>query len=248
MVRGDKVGVGAAGAACGQSQHFRAERGKNPTFGGHRPLRGIQRVKIDQQVAMRTQLAKHLLEEVKNKNFREDLYYRLNAFTINVPPLRERREEIPLLIKHFIRQFSEKYHCPMVECSETLVRACMQHSWPGNLRELENFIKRHLVLQDESQAITELEAQDVCARFAASLADAEDDMLADGAGLKSMVQDLKERAEPKIIERVLISSKWNCKTAAMQLKISYKALLYKMKQYRIFPPGVSGPGLRNAHS
>jgi DNA-binding NtrC family response regulator len=60
------------------------------------------------------------------------------------------------------------------------------------------------------------------------------------------VQTLKERAEPKIIERVLIATKWNCKTAARQLQISYKALLYKMKQYHIFPPGVAGPGLRGA--
>ena len=185
-------------------------------------------------------------EAIEAKAFREDLYYRLNAFTINVPPLRERREEIPLLLKHFVRQFSEKYNCAEVECSHQMVRACLQHSWPGNLRELGNFVKRYMVLQDEAQAIAELESSDVCSQLAASLSDESD--IIDGAGLKSMVQDLKERAEPKIIERVLIGTKWNCKTAAMQLKISYKALLYKMKQYRIFPPGVSGPGLRNAHS
>ena len=185
-------------------------------------------------------------EAIEAKAFREDLYYRLNAFTINVPPLRERREEIPLLLKHFVRQFSEKYNCAEVECSHQMIRACLQHSWPGNLRELGNFVKRYMVLQDEAQAIAELESNDACSQLAASLGD-ESDMI-DGAGLKSMVQDLKERAEPKIIERVLIATKWNCKSAAMQLKISYKALLYKMKQYRIFPPGVSGPGLRNAHS
>jgi two-component system, NtrC family, response regulator AtoC len=186
-------------------------------------------------------------EAIDAKTFREDLYYRLNAFTVNVPPLRERREEIPFLLKHFIQQFSEKYNCAAVECSEQLIRACLQHSWPGNLRELGNFVKRHLVLQDEAQAIAELESNNTCAQLAAGF-DYENSLLGEGTDLKSMVQDLKERAEPKIIERVLIATKWNCKTAAMQLKISYKALLYKMKQYRIFPPGVSGPGLRNAHS
>jgi transcriptional regulator with PAS, ATPase and Fis domain len=185
-------------------------------------------------------------EAIEAKAFREDLYYRLNAFTINVPPLRERREEIPFLLRHFVQQFSEKYNCPAVEYSEELIRACMQHSWPGNLRELGNFVKRYLVLQDEAQAIAELEITNAGAQLAASLDD-EDSMIGSGDDLKSMVQNLKERAEPKIIERVLIATKWNCKTAAMQLKISYKALLYKMKQYRIFPPGVSGPGLRNAH-
>lgn len=214
--------------------------GKFSRLGGRTTLRSDFRVIAATNINVK--------EAIDSKAFREDLYYRLNAFTINVPPLRERREEIPPLVRHFVRQFSEKYQCSPVECSENLIRACLRHSWPGNLRELENFIKRYLVLQDETQAIAELEAQDVCARFAASLSEEDDDVLVDGAGLKSMVQDLKERAEPRIIERVLISSKWNCKTAAMQLKISYKALLYKMKQYRIFPPGVSGPGLRNAHS
>jgi two-component system, NtrC family, response regulator AtoC len=186
-------------------------------------------------------------EAIDAKAFREDLYYRLNAFTINVPPLRERREEIPLLLKHFMRQFSEKYDCAPAECSPQLVRACLRHSWPGNLRELGNFVKRYMVLQDEALALSELEQEDPCARIAPTLTDG-DSLISSGAGLKSLVQDLKERAEPKIIERVLVATKWNCKMAAMQLKISYKALLYKMKQYHIFPPGVTGPGLRNAHS
>ena len=185
-------------------------------------------------------------EAIDNKTFREDLYYRLNAFTINIPPLRERREEIPLLLRHFIRQYSEKYRCEEAECSPELVRACLRHDWPGNIRELGNFVKRYLVLQDEASAITELEEKNPYSDLAANFGD--DESIINGVDLKSMVQNLKERAEPKIIERVLIGAKWNCKTAAVQLKISYKALLYKMKQYRIFPPGVSGPGLRNAHS
>src|SRR5215831_6453205 len=183
-------------------------------------------------------------EAISTKAFREDLYYRLNAFTINVPPLRERSEEIPILVKHFMQQFSEKYDCSPAACSPNLIRACMRYPWPGNLRELGNFIKRHMVLQDEAVAITELEAQQSSAGIDVEFTD--EDCLISAGGLKSMVQDLKERAEPKIIERVLIATKWNCKAAAKQLKISYKALLYKMKQYHVLPPGVTGPGLRNA--
>ena len=182
-------------------------------------------------------------EAISTKAFREDLYYRLNAFTINVPPLRERSEEIPILVKHFMQQFSEKYDCSPAACSPNLIRACLRYPWPGNLRELGNFIKRYMVLQDETVAIAELEEQQgpgIDVEFTD-----EDCLIVDG-GLKSMVQDLKERAEPKIIERVLIATKWNCKAAAKQLKISYKALLYKMKQYHVLPPGVTGPGLRNA--
>lgn len=183
-------------------------------------------------------------EAISTKAFREDLYYRLNAFTINVPPLRERGEEIPILVKHFMQQFSEKYDCSPAECSPNLVRACLRYRWPGNLRELGNFIKRYMVLQDEAAAIAELEEQQNSIGIDVKFPD--EDCLISAGGLKSMVQDLKERAEPKIIERVLIATKWNCKLAAKQLKISYKALLYKMKQYHVLPPGVTGPGLRNA--
>jgi DNA-binding NtrC family response regulator len=208
-------------------------------------LGGRHSVTADFRVLAATNI--NVKEAMDAKAFREDLYYRLNAFSINVPPLRERREEIPLLLKHFMRQFSEKYDCPPAECSQQLVRACLCCTWPGNLRELGNFVKRYMVLQDETLAISELEEKDACSKIAPGLGD-EDSLLSHAGGLKSMVQDLKERAEPKIIERVLIATKWNCKMAAMQLKISYKALLYKMKQYHIFPPGVTGPGLRNAHS
>jgi two-component system response regulator AtoC len=183
-------------------------------------------------------------EAISTRAFREDLYYRLNAFTINVPPLRERSEEIPILIKHFMQQFSEKYDCSPAECSPNLIRACLRYRWPGNLRELGNFIKRYMVLQDEAAAIAELEEQQNSSGIDVEFSD--EDCLISAGGLKSMVQDLKERAEPKIIERVLIATKWNCKLAAKQLKISYKALLYKMKQYHVLPPGVTGPGLRNA--
>jgi DNA-binding NtrC family response regulator len=183
-------------------------------------------------------------EAIGAKAFREDLYYRLNAFTINVPPLRERSEEVPILVKHFMQQFSEKYDCSPVACSSNLIRACLRYSWPGNLRELGNFIKRYMVLQDEAVAIAELEEQQNSAGIDVEFTD--EDCLISAGGLKSMVQDLKERAEPKIIERVLIATKWNCKAAAKQLKISYKALLYKMKQYHVLPPGVTDPGLRNA--
>jgi DNA-binding NtrC family response regulator len=158
--------------------------------------------------------------------------------------LRERGEEIPILVKHFMQQFSEKYDCSPAECSPNLIRACLRYSWPGNLRELGNFIKRYMVLRDEAVAIAELEEQQASSGLDAEFID--ENSLVSAGGLKSMVQNLKERAEPKIIERVLIATKWNCKLAAKQLKISYKALLYKMKEYHVLPPGVTGPGLRNA--
>src|SRR5262249_17735399 len=118
------------------------------------------------------------------KTFREDLYYRLNAFTVSVPPLRDRREEIPVFLRYFMRHFSEKYECPPAECSANLVRACLRYAWPGNLRELGNFVKRYLVLQDEALAIAELEENQADAAIAQQFET--DDLVRPGEGLKSL--------------------------------------------------------------
>ncbi len=184
-------------------------------------------------------------DAIANRTFREDLYYRLNAFTINIPPLRERREEIPLLFKHFMNQFSHKYAHPAMGYSEKLINACMRYPWPGNLRELGNFVKRYMVLQDEALAISELESKSRGQVFTGNDAG---DGSGRGAeyGLKSLVRDLKDKAELKAIQEALIFSNWNRRTAAMQLNISYKALLYKIKQYQIVQPIAVDGGVRAA--
>jgi transcriptional regulator with PAS, ATPase and Fis domain len=95
-------------------------------------------------------------EAIKNKTFREDLYYRLNAFTVTVPPLRDRREEIPALFQDFMKRYSDQYCQPPLEYSAVLAAACMQYHWPGNIRELENLIKRYVILRDEAAVVSEL--------------------------------------------------------------------------------------------
>jgi two-component system, NtrC family, response regulator AtoC len=171
---------------------------------------------------------------IADKSFREDLYYRLNAFTVSIPPLRERREEIPLLFKHFMNQFSQKYAHPCIGYSERLINACLQYRWPGNLRELGNFVKRYMVLQDESLAVSELESK---AKGLNGM-NGGDGLNGNGSefGLKSLVRSLKDKTELKAIEEALIATNWNRKLAAMRLNISYKALLYKIKQYEIVQP------------
>ncbi|HEY6250815.1 MAG TPA: sigma-54 dependent transcriptional regulator [Candidatus Angelobacter sp.] len=171
---------------------------------------------------------------IADKTFREDLYYRLNAFTVSIPPLRERREEIPLLFKHFMNQFSQKYAHPCIGYSEKLINACLQYHWPGNLRELGNFVKRYMVLQDEGLAISELASK----AKGLNAMNGGDGMNGNGAefGLKSLVRSLKDKTELKAIEEALIATNWNRKLAAMRLNISYKALLYKIKQYEIIQP------------
>jgi DNA-binding NtrC family response regulator len=181
---------------------------------------------------------------IAEKTFREDLYYRLNAFTVTIPPLRERREEIPLLFKHFMNQFAQKYAHPSIAYSERLINACLQYRWPGNLRELGNFVKRYMVLQDEGLAISELESKSKGQCFTAGA----EGLNGNGAefGLKSLVRNLKDKTELKAIEEALIATNWNRKLAAMRLNISYKALLYKIKQYEIIQPRTADSEIRTA--
>src|SRR6476646_9602376 len=112
-------------------------------------------IKTDVRILAATNI--NIPEALAAKRLREDLYYRLNAFTLQIPPLRERKEEIPILLKHFMTQLSEQYARPPLHVSQELLAACANHSWPGNLRELGNFVKRFLVLGDEKLAINELQ-------------------------------------------------------------------------------------------
>src|SRR5438876_2635046 len=112
-------------------------------------------LKVDVRILAATNI--NIPEALAAKRLREDLYYRLNAFTVQVPPLRERKEEIPILLKHFMTHMAEQYARPPLALSPELLTACANYPWPGNLRELNNFVKRYLVLGDEKLAINELQ-------------------------------------------------------------------------------------------
>ena len=111
-------------------------------------------VKVDVRVIAATNI--DIKEAIARKTFREDLYYRLNGFTLEMPPLRERIEEVPILCRHFMRKVAAKYECDPLPISPALMQALTSHTWPGNLRELENTIKRYLVLADEQAIMNEL--------------------------------------------------------------------------------------------
>ena len=188
-------------------------------------------VKVDVRILAATNI--DIPEALANKSLREDLYYRLNAFTMSLPPLRERKEEIPILLKHFMSRMSESYARSPLPLSPPLMEACLRHNWPGNLRELSNFIKRYLVLGDETLAASELQPRPdggggahVEGRSAVAGAES-------GGGLKSLSRNAKDGAEAEAIARALEETNWNRKQAAVLLKISYKALLYKIRQYGI---------------
>src|SRR6202162_5174993 len=188
-------------------------------------------VKVDVRILAATNI--DIPEALANKRLREDLYYRLNAFTLSLPPLRDRKEEIPILLKHFMSRMSESYARAPLPLSPPLMEACLRHSWPGNLRELSNFIKRYLVLGDETLAASELQPRPDGGGGQHSDGTGRSAGADSGGGLKSLSRNAKDEAEAEAIARALDETNWNRKQAAVLLKISYKALLYKIRQYGI---------------
>ena len=186
-------------------------------------------IKVDVRILAATNV--DIQAAIAAKKFREDLFYRLNAFTLNLPPLRERREEIPLLLRQFMARYAGRYARTQLPLSPGLVDACVRYSWPGNLRELENFVKRYLILGDESLVRGELESKTEEQQTSTDAS-----RVSTGSpsrGLKSLVRSIKDETEMEAISRALEETKWNRKRAAALLNISYKALLYKIRQYGI---------------
>jgi two-component system, NtrC family, response regulator AtoC len=195
-------------------------------------LGGRSSIQVDVRILAATNI--DVKRAIANKTFREDLYYRINAFTIMIPPLRERREEIPLLLNHGMARFAASFGRAPLAFSAAMVAACLRYPWPGNLRELSNFIKRYLILGDESLAIRELQPAD---KLDSPVELRPDHGNPASRGLKSMMRDLRGEAEAVAIAKALEQTGWNRKEAAKLLNISYKAILYKIKQYNLSQAG-----------
>jgi len=193
-------------------------------------------VNVDVRVLAATNM--DVKEAMRSGRFREDLYYRLNVLSIHIPPLRERTEEIPLLFRHFLVKYSEKYQKPAPDPSKHLLEAALRYGWPGNLRELENFVKRYVILEDDPGSFRELLEMTGQQRVAPR----EEVPVPKEQGLKALVRGLKDEAETEAIADALEKTNWCRKDAARMLGISYKALLYKMRQFNLD----SGRGSRSA--
>jgi two-component system response regulator AtoC len=191
-------------------------------------------VQVDVRVVAATN--RNLEAAVRDGSFREDLFYRLNVVTISLPPLRERRDEIPLLAEHFLRRYSLEYGREYRPISEPLLEGFMRYHWPGNIRELENLVKRMVVLGTDQPVLQEIAARSSQAPPPSPVvADVPelDQFLrgeVDRVNLKHVARRAAQAAERRIIERILQRTRWNRKEAAEILQISYKALLYKMKE------------------
>jgi two-component system response regulator AtoC len=165
--------------------------------------------------------SRDLEAEVSAGTLREDLYYRINAVCLRLPPLRQRRDDIPVLMEHFLRKYSHDFQRPVPALSEETRRLFQEYSWPGNVRELENAAKAIVALGDEAVAMGGLRAMLLRPHLGA-----------DGSrvSLKQVARAASREAEKEIILRALTRTRWNRRRAAQELQISYKALLYKLKQ------------------
>jgi two-component system response regulator AtoC len=200
-----------------------------------------QDIKVDVRVISATN--KNLGELIEQGGFREDLYYRLNVVNIRVPALRERTVEIPILVEHFLRQYSQQYNRPHREISAETLRQFMDYSWPGNVRELENIVKRIVLLGNErwvheQLAVWEekpLRGRPSVPAPAARWASLVGEMTAGptAPGLKDIARQAARAAERVVLKEVLDQVHWNRRAAARQLKISYKALLQKIRSLGI---------------
>jgi two-component system, NtrC family, response regulator AtoC len=229
-------------------------------------LGGKSDVRVDVRVITATNC--DLESAVAAGKFREDLYFRLNVVTITIPSLRERREEIPMLTDHFVKKYSVQYNKPFPGISPELSRVFMEYDWPGNVRQLENMIKRMVVLGTEVPIMQELRqpasplhhwqaassalrptaaplrpampppaAASVATSAPVAVAAARAGIGIDSVtaaptsvSLKDISRTAAREAERELILRMLTRTRWNRKEAAEILGISYKALLYKIKE------------------
>ncbi|MFZ0817914.1 MAG: sigma-54 dependent transcriptional regulator [Candidatus Sulfotelmatobacter sp.] len=190
----------------------------------------------------------NLERALAEKKLREDLYYRLSAFTMQVPSLRQRKDEVAILLRYLMHKLARHYNLPPRAFSAAALETCQHYSWPGNLKELETFVKRYLVAGEQEMVFGEmgtdtLDFADHAAFSRAGRVTAapwEEKESAPKPGkpesLKSLIQGIKSEAEQNAIGAALRRTGWNRKAAARLLRVSYRTLLYKIEQYNMRAP------------
>jgi two-component system response regulator AtoC len=218
-------------------------------------------VRVDVRILAAT--SANIERALSEKKLREDLYYRLSAFTVQVPPLRQRKDEIPPLLRHFMHHLAKHYGMTPRSFSPVVLEACHAYSWPGNLRELEEFVKRYLVMGDKEVALGAQKSEAGFEHVSPVAQHSRPEMMvlsgngngngnggtSGGNSLKSLVQTVRFEAERNAISTALEKTGWNRKAAARLLKVSYRTLLYKIEQYHMssseaHPSAFHGNGTR----
>lgn len=179
----------------------------------------------DKRVEVRVVCAtnRRLEKEIEAGSFRQDLYYRINVVNLHLPPLRERREDIPQLVGYFLETYSASFKCSIQPLSTQLMNLFQRYNWPGNIRQLDNLVKRYVILGSEEAISSELIVQ--------VPEPLDPEVSLDGSiSLKKQTRQAVQELERKIILKALQAHHWNRKEAARALKISYRAFLYKTRQ------------------
>jgi two-component system response regulator AtoC len=201
-------------------------------------LGGDSDVQVDVRVVCATN--RNLEDMVQKGAFREDLFYRINVVNVRVPPLRERRDEIAMLVDHFLARYAQQYDREALRISDRLLAGFQTYDWPGNVRELENMIKRIVVLQDETAISQEIfgAPRSAAAPEPAAPASASGNSPAPARAepdegklsLREIGRRAARDAEREALRRVLYQTNWNRRKAAQILEVSYKTLLQKIKE------------------
>ena len=205
-----------------------------------RLLRVIQEREIDKigyplpiKINVRILAATHrnLKTLVEDGQFREDLFYRLSVVTVNLAPLRERKDDIPLLVEHFLKKQCAKYQIPLVSISEETLEILAQHNWPGNVRELENVVE-HVVVLGKGDVIKPEHLPADVRQQRSRIANISLKLPEEGISL--------EDVEKEILVQALEKYDWHQTKAARYLSISRKTLIYRMEKYGLTPPDEKG--------
>jgi two-component system response regulator AtoC len=177
----------------------------------------------------------NLDEEMRAGRFRSELFYRINGVCLRLPPLRERKEDIPELAAFFLAKHAARFGRARFSLSARTIQIFLDHSWPGNIRELENVVKKIVALGDDRLALSEFSVVPAGSRAMAAPATAG----TTSHSLKAAARAASREAERELILKALARTRWNRKRAAQDLQISYKSLLYKLKQIGLPETGVS---------
>jgi two-component system response regulator AtoC len=159
--------------------------------------------------------------------FRSELFYRLSGVCVQMPPLRRRQEDVPLLVRHFLNKYAEVFHRAEMTLSDRVMQLLVEHPWPGNIRQLENVIKTIVALENEELGIVDLKVSPLLSSSPPAAA------LAPSRSLKAASRAASRQAERELILQTLERTHWNRKRAAEALQISYKSLLFKLKQIQV---------------
>jgi two-component system, NtrC family, response regulator AtoC len=182
---------------------------------------GEQDTRVEVRVICATN--RRLEDEVNKGTFRQDLYYRINVISLRVPPLRQRSGDIPVLVEYFRETFNRKYNCNAKPISDRLMHLMMGYQWPGNIRELENLLKRYVILGAEDTVFSELRPTEVNFPLPEISLDRP-------ISLKAIRRAAVRDVERQVIAKILQANQWNRRRTARALNISYRALLYKLKE------------------